>query len=800
MYCVGTEVSFLLKRIVELSYIENKRICKQYVTIAKVVLAVAIAFIAGFSESFADNTYPYSYQIAEKYDGGFIQLASAKNSSGQPFSYFLRPNWTGESEVLFGWRGASDKYSRGVSIGNGVVEATTNLGQSLLVVWRENGAYFIGLADTNLEFKSIKQIPGIVWIPGLQAKFCGAVSENSQLLIVSGSLQRATVSGGSALEVSQVSESVSDAVSFYSERADKNADNFAVIVRREDYSIVYFYPSQSGAAVPSVRLPFISSCSPMPLGQRLALAVSGSANSSLVEIIDREHGLVNSSWIESKPECIVTVSEGDRHFLVSLNYGADASFRIDKTEIDRSGNFVAIKSEELGNQFIEPLGLAVVGESVYAVFRNGICSFSFDLSRSTSDFLPIGEYFHSMPVLDDYNGGLMMSGATVSILFEKDKHSLWMLNRAYRDFGKAAVPIGLGAILLLVIQLYRHQKRLLFAVLNLPTSGAVLVVDRHGRLQRANSSGKQLLGISESVPMNKPFGYYCSGDQSKEIKDLVEKALITKDTVQQKLNIMSGALVKEWFTNVTPLRNIAGQFRGLVFTGIDITAELEKKRLSNWAQLAHDMQTNLSTIKLNAELLEPTTENEADRRNKIIHQTNLLIRRVRDIVTVGRTDSADKKTENSTDLLSELLSEFDSAMFPLVEFKLAPKDFPVECDRLKLLRALRNAVENGIRSMPGQSGTITISSDCDERNAYFSIKDTGAGMDEKTKAKMLTPYFTTSKKHGGAGIGTMIMQHVAELHGGRIVVNSEQGVGTEIVFVIPSGRRQSAAKQRGSKQ
>jgi signal transduction histidine kinase len=79
---------------------------------------------------------------------------------------------------------------------------------------------------------------------------------------------------------------------------------------------------------------------------------------------------------------------------------------------------------------------------------------------------------------------------------------------------------------------------------------------------------------------------------------------------------------------------------------------------------------------------------------------------------------------------------------------------------------------------------------------YFSVKDTGAGMDDKTKAKMLTPYFTTSKKHGGAGIGTMIMQHVAELHGGRMIVNSEPGKGTEIVFVIPSVKPIGARRAR----
>ena len=68
---------------------------------------------------------------------------------------------------------------------------------------------------------------------------------------------------------------------------------------------------------------------------------------------------------------------------------------------------------------------------------------------------------------------------------------------------------------------------------------------------------------------------------------------------------------------------------------------------------------------------------------------------------------------------------------------------------------------------------------------YVRISDTGVGMDAETMANMMKPYFTSAKDGTGTGIGTMIMQHVMNLHGGSLRVTSEPGVGTQVIFRIP---------------
>jgi signal transduction histidine kinase len=433
------------------------------------------------------------------------------------------------------------------------------------------------------------------------------------------------------------------------------------------------------------------------------------------------------------------------------------------------------------------MGIWVYDDKIIAIFRNGLTILDDKLNIQAFDFFSFGEFFNTELNLNDLDTYMVLSNSKSSIILERIDHDFWLINRFFANFGKILLPGILIILILFIFNSYRTQKTLLQAVLNLPAAGAVFILDKYARLRRANASGKKLLGITDSVPMGKVFRYYCEFEHTKPVVELIDKAMSTKDTFTQKVNIVRNNDMYDWFFTVIPLRNSAGIFKGFVVTGIDITEQLERKRLSNWAQLAHDMQTNLSTIRLNAEQFEIDDNSvNSDRRKKILHQANLLIQRVRDVVTVGRSDTINKELVDAWEICNDVRNEFDPIVFPYVTFYLEIQHFNVFCDKPKMVRAVRNAVENGIKSMQGKPGNITIRNWNDARYVYIGIQDTGAGMDEVTKKKMLTPYFTTAKKSGGAGIGTMIMQHVVELHGGEIQVQSEKGKGTQIIFCIPN--------------
>ncbi|MBE2188234.1 MAG: HAMP domain-containing histidine kinase [Candidatus Kapabacteria bacterium] len=288
------------------------------------------------------------------------------------------------------------------------------------------------------------------------------------------------------------------------------------------------------------------------------------------------------------------------------------------------------------------------------------------------------------------------------------------------------------------------------------------------------------------MPKKKYFEFYFKNESYKEIASLLKSSFESRSNLTERINIDIGTDSREWVCKTIVLRNIAGRFRGVFFTGVDITEQLQRKRISNWAQIAHDMQTNLSTIKLNAEQIE--CDNFPDivkKKTRILHQVKLLIHRVRDIVTVGRSDKVDYSKHDINVICNEVLSEFDDTMFPNVTIENHSPSIMFYCDKAKIIRAIRNAIENSIKATDNRNGLIQINAMRKNANVEITIKDNGKGMTPETLAKMMIPYFTTGRKTGGSGIGTMIMQHVVELHGGKLEINSEIGVGTECRFIFP---------------
>ncbi len=563
--------------------------------------------------------------------------------------------------------------------------------------------------------------------------------------------------------------------------SDFNLKTGVYLTRGNSSAFLHFLDS-SGKETAVFRLPRYDRYSVSLRGTTAGIIAANNADiASFCYVIRAGKGIIETGMIDAKPE-LSTILFGSRPLVAAIR-PSDKGYTFFVRSV--AANSAAYsKSSVIPEGFVEPA--AIIADSLAVIaFGNGTALATFDGEILAAERFESNVKSNGSVSAQIAGGMLVLRHGATTTIFRIEQEPYYLLKRFGAASGMVAAFGFVGIFMLITYRRYRIVRRALNATLEHGGSGVVFLLNTSGRLKRTNRAGRSLLGVTGDVPLGRPFGYYCVGNALKPIGEFAEKAFSLQLPAQEHIELQNEP-PREFIMSATPLRSSLAQFRGMIITGLDITEELEKKRLVNWAQLAHDMQTNLSVIRLNAERL--TNDGDAandDRRRKILHQSAIILQRVRDIVTVGRSDDMQIDSFDADALCREVMAEFDETMFPNVALKLDARSCRLECDARKLVRALRNMVENGIKSLKNKPGEVVLSCRADDLNIRFSVHDTGVGMSNEVRENILKPYYTTAYQEGGSGIGTMIIQKSVDLHNGRIEIHSEEGRGTVFSLIIP---------------
>jgi len=110
-------------------------------------------------------------------------------------------------------------------------------------------------------------------------------------------------------------------------------------------------------------------------------------------------------------------------------------------------------------------------------------------------------------------------------------------------------------------------------------------------------------------------------------------------------------------------------------------------------------------------------------------------------------------------------------------------DLPsVEADRNQMKQVLVNLVKNAMEAIEGD-GKITLATGVTNGQIWFSVQDTGKGIDPETLAKIFDPFFTTKDK--GTGLGLAVINKIVIDHQGTIEVASTPGEGSTFTVKLP---------------
>lgn len=147
------------------------------------------------------------------------------------------------------------------------------------------------------------------------------------------------------------------------------------------------------------------------------------------------------------------------------------------------------------------------------------------------------------------------------------------------------------------------------------------------------------------------------------------------------------------------------------------------------------------------------------------------------------------------DIVSEALDQLSEKLASRgVEVSVAGGLPNVHVDRLRLVEALTNIIENSIKYMGEQpSPRIEIGQRAEKdgsvKEAIFYVQDNGIGIEPSQHRKVFDLFYKIDKKSEGTGAGLAIVKRIIEVHGGHIWIESKKGQGCTVWFTLPLAKR-----------
>ena len=333
--------------------------------------------------------------------------------------------------------------------------------------------------------------------------------------------------------------------------------------------------------------------------------------------------------------------------------------------------------------------------------------------------------------------------------------------------------------------------------------------DNH--ILRCNDTLCKKLGYSKEELLDQPVEllYHSS------CIEVFEKSLLNFKTeghiknVELQLRTKTGDKI-EVILNVTSVKSKEGKITNCRFSWTDITElkrlnieriayaqrlEIKNKELEQFTFIAsHDLQEPLRTVTSFSEILSNEYFDKFDQTGKdsinfILEATGRMQNLVKGLLDYSRLGKdANKEKIDFNEILSNLKKDLSLKIIETdteFEYKKLPENFMGY--KSELIQLFLNLIINSMKfRVKDRVAKIKISSTVNDAELLFCVEDNGIGISKNHQDKIFKIFkrIYSRKKYEGTGIGLAHCQKIVDLHGGKIWVESELGMGSKFYFTL----------------
>jgi signal transduction histidine kinase len=220
------------------------------------------------------------------------------------------------------------------------------------------------------------------------------------------------------------------------------------------------------------------------------------------------------------------------------------------------------------------------------------------------------------------------------------------------------------------------------------------------------------------------------------------------------------------------------------------------------AKMSHELRTPLNTIlgytkmiqKGMAGLLNPK---QCEYISYVAESGEHLHSLVNDLLDFSKIEAGKMTLVIEPVDIETLISEVKVMMHGLsqiksvnLSFQIQPGIGIIEADPARFKQIMINLITNAVKfNHPG--GTVSVRLNKSEDGTWLTgeVQDTGTGIAKDRIPELFTKFHqidnSSSRRHEGTGLGLVLTKELLELHGGRICIDSEEGVGSTFTFSLP---------------